>query len=242
MVNIQLGVDIVVLQFMYVAHGFCKKRLTIARKRVGWRQAGEISASCGSGIERYMVLVDFPKIHFPGKMVFPCIPDFAVVIPGCFCIPVIQHRIQRHLKSDLHIPGISRFHTYSDTQPAAGTFSANHELIRSETKRLLSSLQFPPDPGHDHVHEVVLLHLAQLFARLDLVPFLNTATTAGRCCVLCNKHRMTSHRCLFSVVLDHCRGFALCDKIPCMFLNLIQPFLVDIINIRLFQMKSAPKC
>ena len=59
--------------------------------------------------------------------------------------------------------------------------------------------------------------------------------------MLCDEHRVTTHRCLLSVIWDICRCFPFCNEILCVFPDRIQSFFMNIINIILFKMKSAPK-
>ena len=103
------------------------------------------------------------------------------------------------------------------------------------------SLHFLLDPGHDHVHKIVLLHLAQSSARLHFVPFSDAFPTAGGSCMLRYKDRMSTHGSLLSIIRYICRCFPLCDKIFCMFPDRIKPFFIYIINILLLQMKTASK-
>ena len=55
------------------------------------------------------------------------------------------------------------------------------------------------------------------------------------------KNRMPSHRCLFSIIWDICRSLPFCNEILCVFPDRIQSFFMNIINIILLKMKSAPK-
>lgn len=66
-VNVQFCVDVVFLQFMYVSHGFCKKRLSISYKRVGRRQTRKVCAPCRSSIDRYLGFVSIRRYIFQAK-------------------------------------------------------------------------------------------------------------------------------------------------------------------------------
>ena len=59
--------------------------------------------------------------------------------------------------------------------------------------------------------------------------------------MLCDEHRMTTHRRLLSVIWDICRGFSFCNEIFCVFPDCIQSFFMNVINIFLLKMKSASK-
>ena len=106
---------------------------------------------------------------------------------------------------------------------------------------LLCSGKFFFYPGHNHIHKIILLHLAELAAWLPLMPFSDAFTTAGCSRVLSDKHRMSLHWGLFSVIRDNCRSFSLCNKILCVLPDHVKSLFINVINIFLFQMKTAPE-
>ena len=71
------------------------------------------------------------------------------------------------------------------------------------------------------------------------MPLADTFPTAGSCRMLSDKYRMSLHWCLLPIIWNNCRCFPLCDKVSCMLPDRIQSFFINIINIFLFQMKTA---
>ena len=59
--------------------------------------------------------------------------------------------------------------------------------------------------------------------------------------MLGDKHRMSLHWGLFSVIRDNCRSFSLCNKILCVLPDHVKSLFINVINIFLFQMKTAPE-
>lgn len=61
-------------------------------------------------------------------MIFPGVPDFPVIVPGAFCVSVIQHGIQGHLESNVDGLPVPCHHAHRRAQSAARTFSTNYDL------------------------------------------------------------------------------------------------------------------
>ena len=59
--------------------------------------------------------------------------------------------------------------------------------------------------------------------------------------MLCDEYRMSAHGCLLPIIGDICRSLPFCNEILCVFPDRIQSFFMNIINILLLKMKSAPK-
>lgn len=108
-VHVHAGGNPAFLQVLDIPHRLCIERLSIPYEGVGRRQAGKIRQTGGSGIGRQAVPFLPPQITVPAKMVAPGIPHLAVVIPGGFRVPVVQHGVKGHLEGDVHRAGIRRW-------------------------------------------------------------------------------------------------------------------------------------
>ena len=84
-----------------------------------------------------------------------------------------------------------------------------------------------------------MLHLTQFLAWLHFMPLSDALPTTCCRCVLSNKYWVTFHRCLFTIIRYICGSFSLCNKFLYMLPDCIQPFFMYVINIFLFQMKTA---
>lgn len=49
-----------------------------------------------------------------------------MIVPGGCCVGIADHRIKRHLESDLYLSLIASHHTYRCSQSAPGTLPADH--------------------------------------------------------------------------------------------------------------------
>ena len=119
------------------------------------------------------------------------------------------------------------------------TDSGDYLLIGFRLSITISN--FLLNPCHDYIHQIVLLHLTQFPSRLHFMPFTYAFSATCRSCMLCNKYRMPLHWCLFSIIRDNCRCFAFCNKISGMLPDRIHSFFINIIDVFLFQMKTASK-
>ena len=117
-----------------IGEGFAEKGLTIPHECVGRGQIAVIRLSGGRGIGR-----GFPrhlrKVRFPRPVIPSRVPGNAVVAAGGVGIPVVQHRIERHLKRDPDLSPVPRIHAERCGQTAAGAFPADHQLIRVAAQR-----------------------------------------------------------------------------------------------------------
>lgn len=77
----------------------------------------------------------------------------------------------------------------------------------------------------NNTHNVALLIRTQRLPLRDMVPFFQAAATAGSGSVLSNKHRVTTHRCLFTVVLRLCGRQTPGDKIGRMAIDNLRTFI-----------------
>ena len=104
------------------------------------------------------------------------------------------------------------------------------------------SIKFLLDPGHDHISDqVFLLNLTQISAWLNFMPLPDTFPATGGSCMLGNKDRMSFGRCLLPIIGNYCRCFSFGNEIHRMFSYSFQTFFLDIINVFLLQVKTAPK-
>lgn len=74
-----------------------------------------------------------------------------------------------------------------------------------------------------------------------VIPLVKTVTAAAGAGVLGDKHGMTSHGGLLSVVGNGCRSEASGYEIFGVFSDGIQPFVADILPILFFQVKARSK-
>ena len=103
------------------------------------------------------------------------------------------------------------------------------------------SFHLPFDPLHDNANNHTLFLDGQLSSLQDAVPFFQTAAAAGGRGVLGDKHGMTAHGCLLSVVGDVGRGQTFGDDVLRMALYGIQAALPDIILIGVCELEFAAK-
>ena len=104
---------------------------------------------------------------------------------------------------------------------------------------MLLPLHFSLNPCHNYIYKIILLHLTQFLAWLHFMP-LSDALSAACCrCVLGNKYRMTFHRCLLAIIRYICWSFPLCNKVRSVLSDGIKSLLIYVINIFLFQVKTA---
>lgn len=68
-------------------------------------------------------------------------------------------------------------------------------------------------PVVNHLHHVALLFVAEAAPPRDRVPLFQTAATAGRGGMLGDKHRMSAHRGLLTVIRNLRRGQPTGDKV-----------------------------
>ena len=119
-------------------------------------------------------------------------------------------------------------------------------------------LDFFLNPYHNYIYKIILLHLTQFLAWLHFMPLSDALPAACCCCVLGNKYRMVSaslrsaqsqdpldlgfepfHRCLLAIIRYICWSFPLCNKVRSVLSDSIKPLLIYVINIFLFQVKTA---
>lgn len=99
----------------------------------------------------------------------------------------------------------------------------------------------PPDPRHQHLHDIRLFGLRQRTARRDAVPLGETSPAAAPRGVLCHEDRMPPHRGLAPVVGREGRGEPLSDKIPGMLPDRCKALRRDIVQLRRPQSEAAPE-
>lgn len=85
-------------------------------------------------------------------------------------------------------------------------------------------LQAPHYPGHDNIHQILLLSWAKLHSRGKCMPLTYAFPAACSRRMLCHKYRVSTHGSLLSVIWYECRSFPLRNEIPCMLSYGIQPF------------------
>ena len=77
---------------------------------------------------------EIEQITAPREVVFPRVPNLAVIVPGGLCVPVVQHGIQGHLKCNVHAPGVPSLDADCRAQSTARAFTAHHQLIVTDTQ------------------------------------------------------------------------------------------------------------
>ena len=133
-VNVQFCVDVVFLQFMYVSHGFCKK--TALHLLQTCRPAADQKSLCTLPEQHRSVpwFCQYFADTFSRRNDFSVYSRLCRDCPGMFPYPGHPALDTMASEKQSSHPCISRFHAYSDTQPAAGTFSTDHDLIRSDSQ------------------------------------------------------------------------------------------------------------
>jgi hypothetical protein len=109
----------------------------------------------------------------------------------------------------------------------------------------MSRLRFTPSllpkPGSQHGQHMLAFHAGERTPASDAVPFLETASAAGRCGVLGDKHRVPAIRRLFSV---SSRGGG-CEPLGNEAIGVLQyrveSSLLEILALRSGQMEPLPE-
>ena len=73
--------------------------------------------------------IQHPEVFLPAEVVQLGVPDFVVVIGGRRRIPVVQHRIQRHLVRDLHLLAVPGQDAERRGQSASRALPADEDLV-----------------------------------------------------------------------------------------------------------------
>ena len=69
------------------------------------------------------------------------------------------------------------------------------------------------DPFYEDINNILLLIGRKSAPLWDAVPLFEAAPTAGSRCMLGNKNRMPTHRCLLTVIIDDIRSQSLCYEV-----------------------------
>ena len=101
----------------------------------------EVAQTRGRGIGGKVRSVCPTQIEIPGKAVPACVPDLAVVVAGTFRVPVVQHRVERHLERYVDLSRVPRADADGGAKPASGTFTSYHDLIVPHAQRARIFLQ-----------------------------------------------------------------------------------------------------
>ena len=137
LVDVNFGTDTGLLQVSDVGHGFIVERLDIADKGIAGRQAAVVLAAGGRRVAGDEVrTVRVPEVALPGFVVPFRVPVFGVVVSGGRRVPVVQHRIKRHMESDVDFFPVPREHAQGGCHTAAGAFSSDHDLVRAHAQFL----------------------------------------------------------------------------------------------------------
>ncbi len=99
----------------------------------------------------------------------------------------------------------------------------------------------PPDPRHQHLHDIRLFGCRQRAPRRNAMPFGEAPPAAAPRSVLGDKNRMPPHRGLVSVVGREGRSEPLSDKIPGMLPDRCKALRRDIVQLRRPQSEAAPE-
>ena len=133
-IDIHLGANAGFLQVADVGHGLIIEGFD---KRIAGRQVAVIRAAGGSGVAGDEVrAVCIPQVAFPGLVILLCIPVLCVIVPGGGRIPVVQHRIERHMEGDIDFLPVPGKQAEGHRHATAGAFPADHDLVRTHAQFL----------------------------------------------------------------------------------------------------------
>ena len=95
------------------------------------------------------------------------------------------------------------------------------------------------NPRHQYRYGVLLFGRRQWSSCWYMMPFWETASATATCCMLSDKHGMTSHGCLFSIVWNHGWSKSLGNEIFCMFTDGCQALFGNIFLVFRREMEST---
>ena len=133
---VQVGFHSCCAQILHKALRLTVKGLRVADEGVTGRQVPVIGLPGGRGVGTELLPVLPREVFGPGAMIFRRVPDRRVIVARGGRVAVVEHRIERHLKGDVHLAAVTREHAQRRRQSAAGAFAAHHDLIAAHAELL----------------------------------------------------------------------------------------------------------